>query len=87
MQIIPFPTKTVRQKRLSKAIAKMEKSLRRQKVAVEQFRKSNLELGQEIYKLGENMNSFSNSLGRINVRPLRKNSLRLASMMADYRNI
>lgn len=83
MSVIQFPTKTVRQKRLSQAIAKIEAALIVQKAAIEKFRKTNQELGKEMADLRKNMKSFQTALGSINARPLRKNSLRLATLMAN----
>ncbi len=83
MSVIQFPTKTVRQKRLSQALAKIEAALIVQKAAIEKFRKTNQELGKEMADLRENMKSFQTALGSINVRPLRRNSLRLAALMAN----
>ncbi len=83
MSVIQFPTKTVRQKRLSQALAKIEAALIVQKAAIEKFRKTNQELGKEMADLRENLKSFQTALGSINVRPLRKKSLRLAAIMAN----
>ena len=83
MSVIQFPTKTVRQKRLSQAVKKIEEALILQREAFEEFRKTNIELGKEMAELRDNMKSFQTALGGINVRPLRKNSLRLATLMAS----
>ena len=83
MSVIQFPIKTVRQKRLSQALAKIEAALIVQKAAIKKFRKTNQELGKEMADLRENMKSFQTALGSINVRPLRRSSLRLAALMAN----
>jgi hypothetical protein len=83
MSVIQFPTKTVRQKRLTQALAKIEEALILQREAIKEFRKINIELGKEMAELRVNMKSFQTALAGINVRPLRKNSLRLATLMAN----
>ncbi len=83
MSVISFPTKTVRQKRLSQAIARIEEALIVQRAAIEKFRETNKELGKEMADLKKNMKSFQTAMNGINVRPLRNHSLRLATLMAS----
>ena len=70
--------------RLARATARMEAAVMEQKESVAAFRSTMDELRDKTEQLGESCQLFHRTVERINLKPLRAKSLRLARIMDSH---